>query len=78
MIVLPDPALAPVIPPVIVPMVHANVLGALDVSAMFGPVPLQVAATAGVVMAGVGSTVMVIVKVAPTQLPVTEVGVTRY
>jgi hypothetical protein len=32
---LPVPAVAPVIPPVIVPTVHANVLVALAVNAMF-------------------------------------------
>ena len=61
MIVPPDPALAPVMPPVIVPIVHANVLGALAVSAMFGPVPLHVAAVFAVVTAGVGFTVTVMV-----------------
>jgi hypothetical protein len=61
LIVLPDPALAPEMLPVIVPIVHMNVLGALAVSAMFGPVPLHVAAVAAVVTAGVGFTVIVIV-----------------
>jgi hypothetical protein len=57
----PDPALAPVIPPVIVPMVQAKVLGALAVKAMFGLVPLQIDAVAEFVTVGVGFTVTVIV-----------------
>ena len=61
MIVPPDPALAPVMPPVIVPIVQANVLGALAVRLMFGPVALQIEAVAAFVTAGVGLTVTVIV-----------------
>jgi hypothetical protein len=61
-----------------VPIVHAKVLGVVEVSAMFGPVPLHVEATAEVVIEGVGSTVTVIVYGAPTQLPVIDVGVTIY
>jgi uncharacterized protein Usg len=78
LIVDPFPALAPVMPPVIVPIVHANVLDALAVSEMFGPVPLQMAAVAAVVTAGVGLTVTVIVYGAPTHPPVVDVGVTIY
>ena len=79
MIVPPDPVLAPMMPPVIVPIVHANVLGALDVSVMFGPVPLHVAAVFAFVTAGVGLTVTVIVYAAPGQAGVAvEVGVTMY
>lgn len=59
MMTVPEPALAPVIPPVIAPTVHVNVLGTLAVREMFGPVPLQVEAVAGVVTAGVGRTVTV-------------------
>jgi len=59
--VAPLPALAPVIPPVIVPMVHANVLGTLAVKAILGPVPLQVIAVLAVVTTGLGFTVTVIV-----------------
>jgi hypothetical protein len=59
--VLPEPALAPVIPPVIVPIVQANVLGAVAVSEIFGPVALHVEAVAAVVTEGVGFTVTVIV-----------------
>jgi hypothetical protein len=76
--VAPEPALAPVMPPVIVPIVHANVLGALAVRAILGPAPLQAEAVARFVTAGVGLTVTVIVWVDPTQLPVTEVGVIIY
>jgi hypothetical protein len=78
LMVLPDPALAPVMAPVIVPTVHANVLGALAVSAMFGPVPLQVDAVLAVVTAGVGLTVTVMVADDPAQLPVVEVAVIIY
>ena len=61
MIVLPDPALAPLMLPVTAPTVQVNVLGVLAVSEMFGPVPLQVEAVAAVVTTGVGLTVTVIV-----------------
>jgi hypothetical protein len=74
----PDPAVAPVIPPLMVPTVHANVDGALEVSVMFGEVALQIAAVAGFVTTGFGFTVTVIVYGAPTQLPVVDVGVTMY
>lgn len=57
----PAPAVAPVIPPVMVPMVQLNVLAVVDVSAMFVAVLLQIAAVFGVVTAGVGFTVTVIV-----------------
>jgi hypothetical protein len=59
--VLPDPALAPVMLPVIVPTVQLNVLAAVDVNAMFVAVPLQIEAVLAVVTAGVGLTVTVIV-----------------
>jgi hypothetical protein len=59
--VAPLPAVAPVMPPVIVPIVHVNVLAALAVNAMFVAVPLQIAAVFAVVTAGVGLTVTVIV-----------------
>jgi hypothetical protein len=65
-------------PPVIVPTVQSKVLGALAVNVMFGPVPLQIAAVAVFVTTGLGFTVIVIVYGAPTQLPVTDVGVTMY
>jgi hypothetical protein len=79
-IVLPEAALAPVIPPVIVPIVQANVLGAVAVKGIFVAVLLHIAAVAGTpVIAGVGFTVTVTVyEVLAGQLPAVEVGVTRY
>ena len=74
MIVEPEPALAPVMPPVIVPIVHEKLLGVLAVKEIFGPVPLHVLAVAELVTAGVGFTVTVIVKAAPGHEP--DVGVT--
>jgi hypothetical protein len=76
LIVAPELALAPVMPPVIVPIVHAKLLGALDVKVIFGPVPLQIPAVGELVTIGVGLTVTVIVKGAPAQEPVVVVGVT--
>jgi hypothetical protein len=61
LIVPPDPALAPVMPPVIVPIVQANVLGVLEVRVIFGLVALHVEAVATLVTIGVGFTVIVIV-----------------
>jgi hypothetical protein len=78
LIVAPEPALAPVIPPVIVPIVQVNVLGALAVKLMFGPVPLQVVFVLAVVTTGAGFTVTVMVKGAPAHEPVVDVGVTMY
>jgi ABC-type proline/glycine betaine transport system permease subunit len=78
LIVAPDPALAPVMLPVIVPIVHAKLLGALAVNAIFGPDPLQVLAVAALVTAGIGLTVTVIVNADPAHDPVVDVGVTRY
>ena len=54
---LPEPALAPVIPPVIVPIVHEKLLATLAVKLIFGPVPLQIVAVAAVVTVGEGFTV---------------------
>jgi hypothetical protein len=61
LIVLPAPAVAPVIPPVTVPMVHVKLLAAEAVSEIFGLVLLQMDSVAGLVTAGVGFTVTVIV-----------------
>src|SRR5947208_2356974 len=44
LIVAPDPALAPVMPPVMVPIVQLKLLEALAVKVIFEPVPLQVLA----------------------------------
>jgi hypothetical protein len=76
---LPLPALAPVMPPVIVPIVQVNVLGTLAVSAMFGLPPLQIAAGGAFVTAGSGLTVTTIEYGAlEGQSPPVDVGVTRY
>jgi hypothetical protein len=75
---LPPPAVAPVIPPVIVPIVHAKLLGAVLVRLILGLVELHIDSVAGLVTAGVGFTVMVIVNGAPAHEPVVDVGVTIY
>jgi hypothetical protein len=61
LIVFPEPALAPVMPPLMAPMVHVKELAALEVSAMLGLVALQIDTADGLVTAGVGFTVTVIV-----------------
>ena len=78
LIVDPELALAPVIPPVIVPTVHVNVLATLAVKEIFGLVPLHVVAVFAVVTVGAGFTVTVIVYAAPAHEPVVAVGVTIY
>jgi len=75
---VPDPALAPVILPVTVPMVQVKLLAADAVNAIFGLVPLQVCAEFAVVITGTGLTETVIVNGAPVHPPVIEVGVTIY
>jgi hypothetical protein len=62
------------------PIVQANVLGAVAARGMFVAVLLQMATVAGTpVIAGVGLTVTVIVyELLAGQLPPVEVGVTRY
>lgn len=60
LMVLPEPGLAPVMPPVMVPIVQVKVLGALAVKEIFGLVPLQVVAFAALVTTGLGLTVTVI------------------
>ena len=78
-IVDPLPAVAPVMPPVIVPTVHVNVLLAVAVNAIFVAVPLHTVAVLAVVTTGVGLTVTVIVYGAPGQAGVAvEVGTTIY
>jgi hypothetical protein len=69
--------MAPVIPPVIEPIVHVKLLGEEAVKEIFGPVPLHIVAVPGVVATGVGFTVTVIVKGVPGHEPVADVGVTR-
>lgn len=73
---VPEPALAPVTPPLIDPTVQIKVLGAEAVNGMFVVEPLQIVAVAGVVTSGVALTLTVIVKGVPAQEPATEVGVT--
>jgi len=72
----PEPALTPVMPPVIVPILQVNVLGIDEVRFIFGLVPLQMEAVAGVVTTGAGLTVTVIVVGEPVQEPVVAMGVT--
>ena len=57
MMVDPDPEEAPVIPPVIVPMVQVKVLATLEVRPIFGLFPEQTAAVDGLVTDGTGLTV---------------------
>ncbi len=79
MMVLPEPALAPVILPVTVPTVQVNVLAVVAVSDILGLVPLQIAAVLAVVTTGTGLTVTVIVYGAPAHPGVAvDVGVTIY
>jgi len=61
LMVEPDPAPAPVIPPMFVPIVQLKLLGALEVSTIFGLVPPQMVAAGELVTMGVGLTVTVIV-----------------
>ena len=76
---LPVPALAPVMPPTIVPTVHVNVPGVLAERAIFGLPPLQIAAGGAFVTAGVGCTVTVITYGALAgHAPDVETGVTKY
>ncbi len=60
-IIFPDPADAPVIPPVITPTVQVNVLGTVAVRGIFTFAPLQIVAEAGEVTNGSGLTVTVMV-----------------
>ena len=74
----PDPLLAPVIPPVMVPTVQLKVLGVEAVNEILGPDPLQIVAVAAEVTVGRGFTVTVIVCGVPEQVPALAVGVTIY
>jgi hypothetical protein len=78
LMVEPLPAVAPVMLPVIVPTVHANVAGVLEVRAIFGLVALQIVSVPALVTTGLGFTVTVMVNGEPPQDPVPEVGVTIY
>ena len=75
---LPLPALAPVIPPVIVPIVQVKLLGIEEVRLIFGLVPLQMEVVAIVVTTGAGLTVTVMVVDGPAHTPLVEMGVTLY
>jgi hypothetical protein len=77
-IVLPMPALAPVMLPVMAPIVQLMVLATLAVKAMLVALPLQIDDVFDVVITGVGFTVTVIAVALPAQLPVVDVGVTLY
>lgn len=57
----PAPAVAPVIPPAIVPMVHVYVLAEDEVSIIFVLPPLQIVKVLPVITTGTGLTVTVIV-----------------
>jgi hypothetical protein len=72
----PEPAVAPVIPPVMVPMVHEKVLAVFAVRLIAVLLSLQIVAELGVVTKEDGFTVTVIVEVDPIHPPVNEVGVT--
>ncbi len=73
----PDPEVAPVIFPVIVPIDQLKVLGVLEVRLMLVPTPLQVEAVVELVTKGVGFTVTVMVK-KPMQEFDCEVACIRY
>ena len=67
-LVPPEPGVAPVIPPVIAPIVHTNVLlGKLAVKGRLVTPPLHIVAVLGVVNAGPGSTAIIIVYGRPGQ-----------
>lgn len=76
--VVPEPELAPVVPPVIVPIVHEKLLSIVADKVTLGLLPLQMSAGLIVVPTGVGLTVTVIVYADPVHVPVIVVGVTIY
>ena len=59
--VVPEPALAPVTPPVIVPIVQEKLLGAVALKLILILLPLQMMAVLGVTTTGIGLTVTVMV-----------------
>ena len=79
-IVDPEPPVALVMLPVMVPTVHMKVLGVLAVSAILVVFPLQIAAVFAVVTTGEGFTVTVMVCVTRPGQPgvVVDVGVIIY
>jgi hypothetical protein len=76
LMVLPEPALAPVVP-VELATVHANVEGMEADNGWLLVVPLHMADVTST-PAGFGLTVTVIVSRSPVQKPVVDVGVTMY
>lgn len=60
LIEVPEPELAPVIPPVMDPIVHEKLLGAVAVRAILVFTPLQALAADAFVTRGIGLTVTVI------------------
>lgn len=78
LMVAPELALAPVIPPVMAPIVHEKLQGTDAVNAIFGPVPLQVVEVVEFVTTGIGLTVTVTEKEAHDKPVAISVGVTRY
>ena len=76
--VVPEPELAPLILPDMLPMVQEKLLATLEVNVIFGLTPLHVGAVAVLVTNGIGFTVTVMVDEFPTHPPEIEVGVTIY
>jgi hypothetical protein len=74
----PEPELAPVILPVIVPNVQEKLLATDDVNGILVVSPLQTDTFRLFVTDAAGITVMVTGKAGPGQDPLIEVGVTRY
>jgi hypothetical protein len=68
LIVLPEPETAPVILPVIVPIVHEKLLGTLAVRLILGPAPLHTLVVAAFVTVGCGFTATETVLPADTGL----------
>jgi hypothetical protein len=74
--VAPEPAEEPVIPFVIVPIVHVKLLATLEVKAMLVDTPLQMLFVDALVTTGAGFTVTVMVVELPAHEPPVDVGVT--
>ena len=71
----PEPAFAPVIPPVIVPTVQENELATLAVRLISVPAPLHILLVEALVITGKGFTITVRVNALPVQEPFCETGV---
>ena len=76
--VVPEPAVAPVMPPVMAPIVQLKVLGTEANKEIPVFAPLQMVTELAVVTAGAGLTVTVIAKGAPEHELAVDVGVTKY